>query len=108
MTFFVNRVSNSLNTPTGDCAMKTIVAAVAIAAAMLGSSAYAQKMNSDDLKWVNKCIDDNKGGASGEIIRKYCMCMNEKMEDNETQSISTWEKSHPKERAACDKESGWK
>jgi hypothetical protein len=106
MTFFMNRVSN--DTPTGDCAMKTIVAAVAIAAAMLGSSAYAQKMNSDDLKWVNKCIDDNKGGASGEIIRKYCMCMNEKMEDNETQSISTWEKSHPKERAACDKESGWK
>jgi hypothetical protein len=31
--------------------MKTVVAAVAIAAAMLSSSAYAQKMNSDDLKW---------------------------------------------------------
>jgi hypothetical protein len=34
--------------------------------------------------------------------------MNEKMDNNETQSISVWEKSHPKERAACDKESGWK
>jgi hypothetical protein len=88
--------------------MKTLVAAVTIAAAMLGSSAYAQKVNSDDLKWVNKCIDDNKGGAADAVIRKYCMCMNEKMEDNETQSISTWEKSHPQERAACDKESGWK
>jgi len=53
-------------------------------------------------------LDDNKGGASPAVIRKYCMCMNEKMDDNETQSISTWEKSHPKERAACDKESGWK
>jgi hypothetical protein len=76
MTFFVNRLSTSLNTPTEDCAMKTIVAAIAIAAAMLGSSAYAQKMNSDDLKWVNKCIDDNKGGAADAVIRKYCMCMN--------------------------------
>jgi len=88
--------------------MKTLVAAIAVTAALLGSSAYAQKMNADDLKWVNKCIDDNKGGAAPAVIRKYCMCMNEKMDDNETQSISTWEKSHPKERAACDKESGWK
>jgi len=34
--------------------------------------------------------------------------MNEKMDNNETQSISQWEKSHPRERAACDRESGWK
>ena len=88
--------------------MRAFVAAFAVAVALLGSSAVAQKMNSDDLKWVNKCVDDNKGGAGPAVIRKYCMCMNEKMDDNETQSISTWEKSHPKERAACDKESGWK
>jgi hypothetical protein len=34
--------------------------------------------------------------------------MNEKMDDNETRSISQWEKSNPRARAACDKESGWK
>jgi hypothetical protein len=89
--------------------MKTLAAALVVAASLLSTgSGFAQKMNADDLKWVNKCIDDNKGGATPAIIRKYCMCMNEKMDDNETQSISTWEKSHPKERAACDKESGWK
>jgi len=71
-------------------------------------TASAQKMNSDDVKWVNQCIDDNKGGASATVVRKYCMCMNEKMDNNESQSITQWEKSHPKERAACDKESGWK
>jgi hypothetical protein len=27
---------------------------------------------------------------------------------NETLSITAWEKSHPTEVAACDKESGWK
>ena len=78
------------------------------AIAALATPALAQKMNSDDLKWVNQCIGDNKGGASPEVIRKYCMCMNEKMDDNESKSISVWEKSHPTERAACDKESGWK
>jgi hypothetical protein len=33
--------------------------------------------------------------------------MNNKMSSDETLSI-TWEKSHPAEVAACDKESGWK
>lgn len=73
-----------------------------------GTSALAQKMDADDLKWVNQCIDDNKGGASADIIRKYCVCMNEKMDSNETRSISVWEKANPQARAACDRASGWK
>ena len=75
---------------------------------MASGAAFAQQMNADDLKWVNQCLKDNQGGASAEIIRKYCVCMNEKMDNNENQSITQWEKTHPKERAACDKESGWK
>jgi hypothetical protein len=47
-------------------------------------------------------------GATPEIARKYCICMNENMDDNETQSITQWEKTHPRERRACDKEAGWK
>jgi hypothetical protein len=35
-------------------------------------------------------------------------CMNNKMSSNETLSITAWEKTHPTEVAACDKESGWK
>ena len=89
--------------------MKILAVSFVAAAALLGSAnAYAQKMKADDLKWINQCIDDNKGGAAPAIIRKYCMCMNEKMDDNETQSITQWEKTHVKERQACDKESGWK
>ena len=75
---------------------------------MASGAAFAQQMNADDLKWINQCIRDNRGGASAEIIRKYCVCMNEKMDSNETRSISEWEKSNPRARAACDKESGWK
>ena len=62
----------------------------------------------DDVKWINQCVSDNKGGAPEGVVLKYCTCMNNKMSDNETQSITQWEKSHPKEREACDKEAGWK
>ena len=88
--------------------MKPLLIAIAAVGVLAGSSAFAQNMNTDDLKWVNQCIRDNKGGASDAIIRKYCICMNEKMDNNETQSITAWEKTHPAERAACDKASGWK
>jgi hypothetical protein len=89
--------------------MKSATIAVLVLASLSASTAaFAQKMNADDVKWINQCIDDNKGGAAAAVVRKYCMCMNDKMENNETQSITQWEKSHPKERAACDKEAGWK
>ena len=71
------------------------------------NAAFAQ-MSKDDVKWINQCIADNKGGAAEGVIRKYCMCMNEKMDDKETKSITEWEKTHAAERTACDKESGWK
>jgi hypothetical protein len=50
--------------------------------------------------WVNQCVHDNKGGAADDVVLKYCTCMNNKMSDNETQSITAWEKSHPTERKA--------
>jgi hypothetical protein len=90
-------------------AMKLAVLALAVVGSVVASSAaLAQAVNADDVKWINQCITDNKGGASDTIIRKYCICMNEKMDNNATKSITQWEKTHPKERAACDKESGWK
>jgi hypothetical protein len=97
---------DSVNTWSSLVKRATIL--LALAASALATPAGAQKMNADDIKWVNQCIDDNKGGAAPAVIRKYCMCMNEKMDNNEAQSITQWEKSHPRERAACDKESGWK
>ena len=38
---------------------------------------------------------------------KYCTCMNNKMSDNETRSI-THSKNHAAERKACDAEASWK
>ena len=66
-------------------------------------------MTADDLKWINQCIQDNRRqGATPDIVRKYCICMNEKMDDNEVRTISQWERANPKAMAECDKEAGWK
>jgi hypothetical protein len=90
--------------------MKLTFAALLIAAPMLASTAAVAQMSPDDVKWINTCIADNKGepGATDAIVRKYCMCMNEKMSNSETRSITEWEKTHKAERQACDKEAGWK
>jgi hypothetical protein len=88
---------------------KLFAAAVAAAFLMNAPAAFAQAMTADDLAWINKCVADNKrGGASREVVRKYCICMNEKMDDGETLSITAWERKNPAAMAACDKESGWK
>jgi hypothetical protein len=78
----------------------------AIVSAVFATSAGAA--TTDDVKWINQCVSDNKGDAAEAVVLKYCTCMNNKMSNNETQSITQWEKSHPQERAACDKEAGWK
>jgi len=86
-----------------------------IAAAMLfvAASAYAVKpalaATTDDVKWINQCVDDNKNeGAKKDVVLKYCTCMNNKMSDNETRSITQWEKTHKAEQAACSKAADWK
>ena len=90
--------------------MKTLAGLLLLGACLIPMAASAQNMNADDLKWINQCIADNKGepGGTPPIVRAYCVCMNEKMDDNEKQSIPQWEKSHPAERKACDKQSGWR
>ena len=87
--------------------MKTIAAVLALAGLCVTTSA-AFAVTTDDVKWINQCVRDNKGGASDAVILKYCTCMVNKMDDNETRSVTQWEKSHESERKACDRESGWK
>jgi len=86
---------------------------IAAAALFLAASSYAAKpalaATTDDVKWINQCVNDNKDeGAKKEVVLKYCTCMNNKMSDNETQSITQWEKTHKTEQAACSKAAGWK
>ncbi len=90
--------------------MRMFASVVALALVAGAIPASAQSMNADDLKWVNQCISDNKGEAGGtpKVVRAYCVCMNEKMDSNETRSITQWEKANPNARRACERQAGWK
>jgi hypothetical protein len=87
--------------------MKNVLVKIfALAIIAVSNFAYA---DADDKKWIAQCIKDNKDeGAKPDVVKKYCTCMNDKMGDNETQSISKWEKTHQTEMKQCEKESGWK
>jgi hypothetical protein len=87
--------------------MKIKTALFFVATMIASNVTYAG--SSDDIKWIAQCLSDNqKEGASADTVQKYCSCMNNKMSESETQSISQWEKTHPKEMAACEAEAGWK
>ena len=80
--------------------------ACALVALTVGGTAFA---DSDDVKWVERCIKDNKNeGAKPDVVRKYCVCMNGKMDDSETRTITQWEQANPAAMKACEKEAGWK
>jgi hypothetical protein len=87
--------------------MKRVALALLCTIAVLGVTPVFA--GPDDAKWVSQCVQDNKDEkAAVEVITKYCTCMNNKMSDNETQSITQWEKTHATERKACETASGWK
>jgi len=79
------------------------------AASLMASPAAFADTTEDDVTWINQCIADNKKeGATEDVVRRYCVCMNNAMGNEETKSVTEWEKSHPDETKACDKEAGWK
>ncbi|CAK0758721.1 Lipoprotein [uncultured Gammaproteobacteria bacterium] len=81
------------------------IALLLLSSVVMTTVAYA---DDDDKKWIAQCLADNAAGAAPEVVAKYCKCMNDKMDSSEAQSITKWEANHPKEKADCDKESGWK
>jgi hypothetical protein len=80
---------------------------VAMATAF-SAPALAQKQSADDTKWITECVSDNKDeGQSAPVVLAYCSCMNNKMSNNETRSITQWEKANPNAQEACSKQAGW-
>ncbi|MFC4161404.1 hypothetical protein [Chitinimonas lacunae] len=87
---------------------KMLIALLGVTACLSASSVLAAQ-TADDKKWIAQCIKDNKDeGAKAEVVQKYCECMNDKMDDNETRSISQWEKANPAAMKECEQKSGWK
>jgi hypothetical protein len=95
----------------GRVAMNRAVMFCGLLAVMVSSNeVFAQQMNADDVKWINECIRDNRDepGGTPAVIRAYCICMNEKMDNKETRSITVWEKANPRARQDCERQAGWK
>jgi len=87
--------------------MRNIFLGLVVAAA-LSAPALAQKQSADDTKWITVCVSDNKDeGQAAPVVLAYCTCMNNKMSDNETRSITQWEKANPRAQEACSKDAGW-
>ncbi len=85
--------------------MKLTTALLIVGSVLTSGVVYA---NADDTKWINQCVVDNADAkVSAEVVKKYCECMNNKMSENDAQSITKWEKTHPVEEKECDKASGW-
>jgi len=89
--------------------MRTLFLALIAAATVTASvPVLAQRQSADDTKWITACVSDNKDeGQSAPVVLKYCSCMNNKMSNNETRSITQWEKANPNAQEACSKEAGW-
>ena len=83
-----------------------LLAPLLVGGICFASTAFAQ--SADDKKWINQCLADNQGAkVAAAVVASYCGCMNNKMSDNETRSITQWEKANPNARKACEQESGW-
>jgi hypothetical protein len=84
--------------------MKYAIKILGLGACLIAGTAAAN----DDVKWVNKCIADS-AGIKGTMQQKtmYCSCMVGKMDDNETRSVTQWEKANPAAMKDCEKRSGW-
>lgn len=80
----------------------------AVATLFFAGPAAAQA-TADDVAWINRCVADNKDeGQTREVLMAYCTCMNNKMSNNETRSITAWEKANPRAMEACSTEAKWK
>jgi hypothetical protein len=85
--------------------MIRIIVASLVGCLIVGSAA-AQA--TDDVKWVNQCVRDSAGYAVSEQVKiMYCTCMVSIMSDNETRSVTQWEKANPRTRDDCARRAGW-
>lgn len=78
------------------------------ALALAGCNTTGSSSSSDDRRWINQCLRDNAGeNVSRRIVTAYCSCMNDRMSNNETRSISQWERANPRAQRECSRQAGW-
>jgi hypothetical protein len=87
----------------------TSFAGIVLATFMAAAFGPAGAQTADDRRWINECITDNKDeGQTEAVIVAYCTCMNDRMSNSETRSITQWEKANPRTSKACSRQAGWR
>lgn len=89
--------------------MRNTLIGISAALATLMSGVALAQQTSDDVKWIRECVADNKDeGQAAPVVLAYCTCMNNRMSNNETRSITQWEKANPRTAEACGRQAGWR
>ena len=61
-----------------------IMLSILLAVPFAMSTAAFADTTEDDVTWINQCIADNKReGATEDVVRKYCVCMDNAMAKDE-------------------------
>ena len=62
-----------------------------------------------DAEWVDKCFKDHSdGAASQDTIKNYCVCLNNKRNEGDSQSPRLFEREHIADSTWCCKEVDWR
>ena len=70
-----------------------------IGAVVLSGTARADY---EDQLWTAQCVRDYASSeVATTVLLKYCMCMTDKMDDEETKPVIEWEQAHSAEKASC-------
>jgi hypothetical protein len=82
---------------------------IALIAAFTMAPGVGPAFAADDAARIKQCVADNQGeGQTAAVVAAYCDCMSKRMSASETQSITTWENSHPNDQGNCSVEAGAK
>jgi hypothetical protein len=86
------------------CLLGLVGALIAVTACD-GASAGAP--SAADIAWIEKCISDRAIERNDPVkLRKYCVCMQGIVEDNEPFTVTELERSYPPAHAMCMEQSG--
>jgi hypothetical protein len=88
--------------------LQKIVLSIALALPLAASSIAFADTTEDDVTWINQCIADNKReGATEDVVRKYCVCMDNAMAKDETRRSRSGRRPIPtRRRLATSKPAG--
>jgi hypothetical protein len=95
--------------PVGEAVVsRCLLGLVSVVMVVIASdAASAGAPSAADIAWIDKCIADRAIEKNDPVkLRKYCVCMQEIVEDNEPFTVTELERSYPPAHVMCMDEAG--